>query len=197
MNKITHSIRLDILSILILVAITVWLAYLVFKRKFYPGINACINASLLISYYLLAIRLSGAYTLERTGFSKHLAYLDVFLILLIFAFTRFKYYKIAQKSPFKNGLVQDMFDSYSTPDILGRKKYALQIAVKMLETPIPDKAFVIAIIAAWGYGKTAFLSMLQKSFDKISITDFTANVKSFTTQYTNTEIELLYQEHQE
>jgi hypothetical protein len=197
MNKITHSIRLDILSILILVVITVWLAYLVFKRKFYPGINACINASLLISYYLLAIRLSGAYTFERTGFSKHLAYLDVFLILLIFAFTRFKYYKIAQKSPFKNGLVQDMFDSYSTPDILGRKKYALQIAVKMLETPKPDRAFVIAIIAAWGYGKTAFLSMLQKSFDQISITDFTANVKSFTTQYTNTEIELLYQEHQD
>jgi hypothetical protein len=88
-------------------------------------------------------------------------YLDAIFLLTTIPFIRFRYIPLANNAPTEFGFLEDDFKIDQSPDLLGRKKYALQIARGILSTKTLEKSFVIAINSPWGFGKSAFLSMIH------------------------------------
>jgi hypothetical protein len=90
-------------------------------------------------------------------------YLDAVYLISSLLFTRFRYTPLPEIPTQAAGFLEDDFKMGTTPDILGRKKYSVQIARGILDTQNLEKSFVLAINSPWGFGKSAFLAMIRRS----------------------------------
>lgn len=61
-------------------------------------------------------------------------------------------------------------DSEGNPCISdSRKKYAKQLADRLLKTNVKDEAYAVGVVGEWGSGKTMFLNVVERSMGKETI----------------------------
>lgn len=193
-DQINSSIDLDILAFLIFTGCIIRVLYLILFRDQKPCINSCINIFLVITCYCLVVRFSGAFILEPIGYA--VKYLDVLFFAVISVITKFKYYSSNKPFNSKNGFIEDDFQPERNNDILGRRKYACQIGIKILDTQPLRKAFVIAINSPWGFGKSGFLLLLEEFFQKKQLSEFSEKINSIYPTRPYNLINELYSNHQ-
>jgi hypothetical protein len=164
-DQIKQSQDLDSLAVLLTAVAVTYAVWLTFWQKQKPSINAVLKIVLLTGWYILVVRRSPRYYFEPIGFAPMIKYLDVLFLWFLIVTARFKYYSAGGDEASIHGFIEDDFNPEKRPDILGRKKYAGQIAIKILGTPPLQKAFVIAINSPWGFGKSGFLLLTEKFFE--------------------------------
>lgn len=194
-NQVNTSIDLDILATLIFLACFARIIYLVFFRSQKPSVSSWVNIVLLTTCYCLVVRFSDAFVLEPIGYFQKIKYLDVLFFALLLLITNFEYYSPNNENASINGFIEDDFHPERNIDILGRKRYAWQVALKILDTRSLKKAFVIAINSPWGFGKSGFLLLLEDFFKKKSFTQFENEVRSIPI-YASNPSKHLYISHQ-
>ncbi len=174
-DEINRDINLDVLGIFIICMVVYYIFKLIFQKKLVPTLNSISNVILLTTFYFLTIRCSSVFVLEPFYITKKIKYLDVLFLLVLFLTTKFKYYPKEIKHPSINGFIEDNFNINN--DILGRGKFAFEIGLKILDTKTLEKAFVIAVNSPWGFGKTAFLSLIEYFLFKKSYDEFKTTLK--------------------
>lgn len=161
LNQVKQSTRLDILSILVVI----WLIWSVRKiiriKKQKLSFNSWVTIFLGLLFYILIIRFSGSFILESLLSIPKLKYLDILFLIFLFGITKFEYYGDQKEFTSIDGFIEDDFQENGI-DLLGRDKYAKQVAIKILDTQPLNKAFVIAINSPWGFGKSGFLLMIER-----------------------------------
>ncbi len=194
-DNIRQSTDLDILAGLILALLAFHVTNLVLFKKQRPTLNSILNVLFLVLCYCLVVKYSKVFSFESIGNSSVVTYVDVVFIAFLIFITKFEHYAIKKTFSSINGFIEDDFDSTKNNDFLGRKKYALQISLKILDTQPLNKAFVIAINSPWGYGKSGFLSIIEKFFEKKEFSEFDKDIRVDSTDYTIKQSKQFYHQH--
>ncbi|MCW9706885.1 KAP family P-loop NTPase fold protein [Fodinibius salsisoli] len=148
-----------------------------FKRKFSPS-----PLSLFFSFWLVLIYsyyrfIDGKYFFIETKTASCLAYGDILLLFgliypVLYLYRKFKKEKNKQDS--ERGFNEDNPIEDIESDLLGRKRYAKEIAERIVSTQ-NEKSFAIGVVGQWGTGKTSFLELIKKYFEKDDLLIFDYN----------------------
>ncbi len=195
-NEVEQSANLDILAVLILIILFGYLLFLILYKRQRPSLNSALNITYLIAFYCLVIRNSSVFSFESIG-NYSLTYVDIVFISFLFFIAKFKYYGKTRKFESVNGFIEDDFHPEMKTDFLGRKKYALQIGLKILDTQPLNKAFVIAINSPWGFGKSGFLLLIEDFLKRKDFLKFDEEIKLLPNIYRDTQIDDLFLNHKQ
>lgn len=185
LDEIEKSIDLDCVAlVIVLLSIGYTIFYTV--KKFYPCINSLVTIVLILISYLVLIRFSGAFILEPLYTLDYLKYTDILLLGILIILSKFKYYQTHKTFIPLNGFIEDNFHPELNRDFLGRSEFSTHVVIKILDTLPLKKAFVIAINAQWGYGKSGFMLMLQHLLNSKNEVEFEKIALKYNNKSSNT-----------
>jgi KAP family P-loop domain. len=169
LSKSSQHIILEIFLLLLFIACICRTLFKIFYKNFLPSPNSLIRSTAIIAIYLVFFRFSESFIFYETflGF----AYADFLIGCVGLYLLNYQKYADLQIDNSWLSLVEDT--AYSNSDILGRDNYAKQISYH-IDITKTESSFGIAIVGAWGTGKTDFLIRLKNHLrnDRNVIIDF-------------------------
>ncbi|GGA82194.1 KAP family P-loop NTPase fold protein [Puia dinghuensis] len=133
-------------------------------KRLVPTLASLVSIAIFYAAYVCIIRQTGHYQLLSLKNVSWFKYLDILYLLATIPMLAFQRLPGKEPAPLAFGFLSDVF-AKDQVDLLQRGKYAEQLALRILSVRFLEKAFVIAINSPWGFGKSAFLLLVENNLD--------------------------------
>jgi len=174
-DRIEPSYVLDLAFLFIIVSIP-FLYKENFTKQFKPSNLSLLGSFLLILVYFYYRFLNGEYSFIETKVCQNIVYGDLVLVFGSLYPLMFLNHKIGDKESkinYEGGFKEDNPIEDIDSDLLGRKRYAEEIAERIVNTK-NENSFALGVVGSWGTGKTSFLELIKSSLneDELLILDY-------------------------
>ncbi|MVM33286.1 AAA family ATPase [Spirosoma sp. HMF4905] len=137
----------------------------------YPTLLSIWYSGLIICLYIMAIRLNSHLYFYKCFDWQSIYLSDLLLIAALFFLISYVYIGKPLRSNSSLALVEDLPHIIdSEKDTLSRYSYAGYIA-NVIKATVVEKAFAIAVLSEWGYGKTSFLNSIKDRLTNETLDD--------------------------
>lgn len=166
-DQMESNVVLDVVfGVTFVIALAV-LFYKLCNSKFLTAKSLIVSAIVFV-WYMGMYRCNTKVYLSSFGSPlTFLKYTDVLLFSLFIFVSKYVYKPkpklVADES---QAFIEDRFSGKTEHDLLGRTNLAAQVVYSILATPQLEESLVIGINAPWGYGKTAFMKLMQNLLTK-------------------------------